>query len=86
MTLAIFILLFLGLLIAVLNFLPTASVVTPAFLTSIATMVGYMKGWNTLFPISELFICVGIIVAYELIIFGWRALNWVMKYIRGGTS
>jgi len=86
MTFAIFIILFLLFLIAVLNFLPVAGVLTPGFSSSLGIIVGYMKSWNFLLPINELLICVAIIVAYELIVWLWRVLKYVLHLIRGGTS
>jgi len=86
MTTAIFLILFFALFVAVLNFLPVASATTPAFITSIGTLVGYMKAWDFLFPISELFICVGIVVGFEVIVWSWNALTWVLKKVRGATT
>jgi len=86
MTTAIFLLLFFGFFIAVLNALPAADVANSELLNSIYYFVGIMKAWNWLFPISELFICVGIVIAYEILIWTWfHVLVPVTKLIRGTT-
>jgi len=86
MTTAIFLILFFALFVAVLNWLPVATATNSAFLTSIATMVGYVKSWDFLFPITELFICVGIVVGFEVIVWGWNVMTWVLKKVRGATQ
>jgi len=86
MTTAIFLILFFAFLVAVLNFLPLAGTTVPAFLTAIATFVVYMKAWNFLFPISELLFCVGIVVGFEIIVWTWHVLRWILKIVRGATS
>jgi len=86
MTFAIFIILFFGLFIAVLNALPLAGALSPSISSSIILIVGYMKAWNFLFPITELLQCVLLVVAFELAIWVWHALKWVLHLIRGGTS
>lgn len=86
MTTAIFLLLFFTFFIAVLNFLPTAGTINPAFISSVTTMIGYMKAWNFIFPITELFICVSIVVSFELIVWLWHVLVFVLKKVRGATQ
>jgi len=86
MTTAIFLILFFVFFVAVLNALPLAGATTPAFITAIGTFVGYMKAWNFLFPISELFICVGIVVTFEISVWGWHVMLWVLKKVRGATQ
>lgn len=86
MTTAIFLALFFIVFVAVLNWLPLAGATLPAFSTAITTLVGYMKAWDFLFPITELFICVGIVVSFEVIVWSWHALNYALKKIRGATS
>jgi len=85
MTTAIFLILFFAFFIAGLNFLPVADTTPPVLITSIGTLVGYMKAWNFLFPISELFWAVSIFIGFELTMFIWYALNWVFRKIRGAT-
>lgn len=86
MTFAIFIILFLLFFVAVLNTLPLAGAVSPVFISSLTTLVGTMKAWNFLFPISELFACVAIVVGFEIAVWVWHVLVFILKKIRGGTS
>jgi len=86
MTTLVFLVLFFAFFIGVLNYLPLAGTTVPAFTSAITTMVGYMKSWNFLFPMTELFVCVGIVVAFEVIVWGWHVMLWVTKKIRGATE
>jgi len=86
MTFAIYIVLFLSFFIAVLNFLPLAGTLPVAISSSITLVVGYMKAWNFLLPISDIFICVGILTTYYLLVWFWHALKYVVSIIRGNQS
>jgi len=83
MTFALFISLFLALFVAVLNFLPLAGPLNPAIVSSIYFVIGTMKAWNFMFPITELFICVGIVMSYELLYWSWKVVIGVVHLIRG---
>jgi len=85
MTTAIFLLAFFIFFVAVLNFLPTAGILNPVFATSVATVIGYMKAWNFLFPITELLWCVALVATYELVVWFVRVLAGTLKLIRGAT-
>lgn len=86
MTFAIFIIIFLALFLAVLNFLPTADPLPTGFATSIDLIIGYMMSWNFLFPIQELLFCVGIIIGIEISIWLWKAFKWLLHIIRGSGN
>jgi len=86
MTFAIFIVLVLGLFIALLNILPLASAYAFSFTPSIATIVGYMKAWNFMFPITELITLVSAFVTFELAIWAWHVSWKVVKMIRGHSD
>lgn len=85
MSTTIFLLLFFAFLIAVLNFLPVASPLSASFTSSLTLVIGYMKAWDFLFPITELMICVGLVMAYELAFWGWKGIVQVTRLIRGTT-
>jgi len=86
MTTAIFLSLFFAFFVAVLNWLPDADATNSIFLTSFDFIVGAMKSWNWLFPINELFVAVGIVIAYEVIVWSWfHVLVPVMRIVRGST-
>jgi len=86
MTFAIFIILVLGLFIAILNILPTAAALGFSFAPSVATIVAYMNAWNFMFPIHELLYCVGIVVGLEIAIWVWKILMGTAKFIRGHSD
>jgi len=86
MTTLVFLALFFAFLIAVLNWLPVATPANSILVSSWSYFVGTMKAWNWLLPINELFICVGIVVAYETLMWSWfHVLAPVTKLIRGTT-
>jgi len=68
MIFAAFIILVLGMFIAGLNILPVADPFNTGIVTSINLIVGYMKAWNFIFPISEIFIVAGLSTTYYVII------------------
>jgi len=77
-TSAIFIVLFLGFLVAGLNILPVAGGLSVSISSAIAIIIGYMKAWNFFFPITELFICFGIVMTIEIVIWGWHGIKWLI--------
>jgi len=86
MTFAIFIVLALGLFIGVLNILPVASAYAFSFTPSIIVIIGYMRAWNFLFPISELLGLVGAFITFEIAVWVWHVLWKITKFIRGHTD
>lgn len=85
MTLALFFVAFIGLFFAILNILPVAGEVAPGLQSGLTLIVSNMKAWDAFFPITELLIAVGIMMAFYLAKYGWRAIKWVIHIIRGGT-
>lgn len=86
MTFAIYIVLFLGFLVAGLNLLPTAGLLTSGIGDAFNLIIGYMKAWNFILPISELLACVLIAIGFELFVWGWVAFKWVVHVLRGTSS
>jgi len=86
MTWAIYIALFLALFIGVLNILPTAGALSPNIVAGISFVVGEMKAWNFLFPITELLICTGAVISLMVGIWVWHAFRWLLHLIRGSGS
>jgi len=86
MTTAIFLILFFGFFVAILNYLPLADPANSELLNAVYYFVGIMKAWNWLFPISELFTCVGIVIGYQILVWTWfHVLVPVTARIRGST-
>lgn len=87
MTFAVFIILFVGLFIAVLNFLPTAVIIPMYVWDSIHSLFLQAYAWNTWLPLSTAFtIIVYIILPYEIGSFIFRVLLKTIAVIRGGTD
>jgi len=86
MTTAIFLILFFAFLVAVLNWLPDAGSLSDNFINSYSSIIGTMKAWNFILPINELLICVGFVIAYEILMWSWfKVLGPITRIIRGGT-
>jgi len=86
MTFAIFIVLIIGLFIAFLNLLPVATTFGISLTPAIITITGYMKAWNFMFPIQELFIMLSIFIGVEITIWGLTQGKKVIKFIRGHSD
>jgi len=86
MTFAVFIVLILGFLIAILNYLPTAGVLPINIANAIYVMVGYLKAWNWLLPVSELLTAIKVVIGYEVIVWAWHTLVKIAKYLRGHSD
>jgi len=86
MTTAVFLILFFSFFIAVLNFLPDASSVSSGFSDGISLVISYMKSWDAIFPISELLTLVVIVSVFYSFMFLWKALQWIIHVVRGGTT
>lgn len=86
MTFAIWIGAIMALLVAILNALPTAGVLSSDISTSIQLIIGQMKAWNFFFPISEIFQSVIITTVYFVTIWAIHAINKIFHAIRGTNS
>lgn len=86
MTTVIFWVAFIGLFFAGLNALPDVAPLSEEFNSALTLIVSNMKAWNALFPITELFICVGILATFYIVKFGWRATKWVIHIVRGSGA
>lgn len=82
MIFAVYIVLFLGLLIAGLNALPDASSLSLPFVSSLSSIIQYMMTWNFLLPISELFSALLLVVAYEVFVWGWHVFLQVVRWVK----
>lgn len=86
MTFGIFIILALGLLVGIINILPVAGPLSTGISSGIILIIGMMKAWNFLLPISELLICVGIVLVYEVTVWGIHVLWRIYHAVRGNTN
>jgi len=88
MTTAIWLVLSLGLIITGINFLPnaTGADLPQGMTVAISYFIKILKGWNWLFAIDTLLLAVGIVLAYEIIIWTWfHILVPLIKLLRGTT-
>jgi len=83
MAFAVYIVLFLGFLIGVLNILPTAGALDPSFLSAFQILIGTAKEWNFIFATDQLLIVFGLWLTLEIGIFVWHILKWITHVIGG---
>jgi len=86
MTFAIWFVLILGLLVGILNILPTAGLLPTGIVAGIATVAGFMKAWDFLFPITEIILCVKIIIGYYFVTWAIKSLIAVFRDLRGNNQ
>jgi len=86
MTFAIFIVLVLGLFIALLNILPSVESLGIPIGSSIATLISYARAWDFIFPIHETITLVGIVIAFEVSVWIWHVSWKIVKMIRGHSD
>jgi len=86
MSFAIFIVLVLGLFVAILNFLPVASTLPFAFQSSFTLVLGYLHAWNFLLPVDETLTAFGIVIAYEITVWAMHVLFRTVRFIRGHSD
>lgn len=86
MSFAIYIVLILGFFIGILNVLPSAGALSSSFSDSFIILVGYLKAWNFIFPVSELFALLGLVIIYESLVWVMHVLFRVVKFLRGNSD
>lgn len=67
-------------LLAPLLLLPDV-VLPPSLANALAAMVAFTAQINPLFPLSQLFIALGIVVGIEIAIFSYKVIMWLIKKI-----
>jgi len=86
MTLLAFFIAFSAFFLTLLNLLPEGDL--PIQISeSFTLIVGHMKAWNSVFPVTELLQVVAAVVFFEIVLLGWKITKWLIHIIRGsGTS
>jgi len=86
MTFAIFIVLILGVFIALLNVAPTAAALGINITPAVVSVFAYVKAWNFLFPISESLVLMGIMLNFEIAVWLWRNSARTIRFLRGHSD
>jgi len=87
MTFAIFIVLFVIFFFAGINLLPAMPSNVSAFQESITNIIGILKAWNFILPVSDLFVCVAIITVASIALWTLKLTKWLIGVVRGtGTQ
>jgi len=85
-TFAAFMVIVIGILVAVVIALPQAVPIDPAYLTMITNSFGTLKAWNSYLPITEGLVMLGIILSIEIATWFWRNTSRIIRFIRGTNS
>lgn len=86
MTFAIFIVLILGVFIAILNILPSIASFSFDAGAALSVVIGYMRAWNFLFPIGEMLLLLTAVISFEVSVWIWHVLWKVVKFLRGHSD
>jgi len=72
----------------IVNFFPVSSGFPQEAIDSVSYIGGYIGMLDPLVPVSTMFTILGLIIALELSIFGFRTLRWLFSYLPfiGGRS
>lgn len=76
---------FLYILQSFVNWLPVGGL-PEAAVSALQTTVGYLTGWDVLFPFDTFFEVLTRWVQFEVVVFLWHAGMWVYGRIRGIPS
>jgi len=86
MTFAIYIVLILGVFIALINIAPTAAALGINITPALVSLFGYLKAWNFLFPIQESLVLMGIVISFEVTVWLWRNSAGILRFLRGHSD
>jgi hypothetical protein len=65
----------------VTSILPSGTGFSPEVQNAFLTMGGYVGILNTLLPISTLAVVLGIIIATDVAIFGFKTFKWLVSHV-----
>jgi len=64
------------------GFLPTGSI-PQGFTDAVSYFFGALNAFSYIFPVSTLFTCLLLYLAFDLAVLLWHLFNWVIKKIPG---
>jgi len=67
---------------AIIVFLPTGSLPTE-IITSFENIFGYLYMFDAIIPINTILQIISLFVTFELVIYSWKALNWISRLLKG---
>jgi len=70
---------------AFLAILPSGTLLPTSVTDMITTAVGYVAGFSWFFPINTLFLMLTVVIGYEVAIYAWHGIRWLIGLIRGGS-
>lgn len=86
MTFILFLLAFGAFMLVVLNLLPVSTPLPQPFVDSFNTIVGSMKAWDFIFPITELLTLVVLVTAFHVVVLLFKLFRWIIHVVRGSHS
>jgi len=85
MIIGIIITLFVEFLNLIFQLLPASNGLPTGITTSINTMWGYLTACPYFSPVQAIYICLGIVLIFEMSVLGFKAINWVIGKVRGSN-
>jgi len=67
---------------AVIVFLPSGSLPSEV-VDAIQNIFGYLYMFDNLFPISDILTILGLYATFELLVYSWKAFNWLIRVLKG---
>lgn len=61
--------------------LPRGGSLPAAFTTGLTTFWGYVNSFSLVIPVSQIAICIGLMLAWDLFEIAWRFIPWILKKI-----
>jgi len=68
---------------ALIALLPNSTGFSAAFQTDLTNLFHSAYAWNGIFPIDTLLQVLGLMVAFELAVFGYKLVRWIISVVRG---
>lgn len=65
----------------IISIFPSSLGFPPAFDTAITTLAGYTTIFSPVLPLSTMATVLGLVIAFELSVFGFKALRWAFAHV-----
>lgn len=66
--------------------LPAGSPLPDGFVSGVQLFFSYVRGLDFIFPMGAFFTVLGIVLTFNLLMFGIRATFWVIHLVRGSKK
>jgi len=67
----------------IITLLPASTGIQSEWVNALYTMWNYVNAFSFIIPVATFVFCIGTLMTYYLIVYGWDALNWILRKIPG---